>query len=70
MLVDVSENERENADITDTPSQYWIRAMCLPFVDHLLQEMDPSLFVVQIHYVVQYITPRQRLNMTLDCPTV
>ena len=45
------------ADITDTPSQQWMRAMHLPFVDHLLQEIiNTRLSVAQIHYVAQYLT--------------
>ena len=44
--------------------------MHLLFVDHLLQEMDTRLLVVQNHYVVQYLSPRQRMNVTLDCPGV
>ena len=42
---------RENVptDITDTPSQYWMSAMYLPFVDHWLQEMDTRICVAQSH---------------------
>ena len=58
---------RENvfSDITDPPSQYWMRDVYRPFVDHLLQEMDTSISSSE-SYVAQYITSRQRLNLTLD----
>ncbi|KAI0219146.1 hypothetical protein LSAT2_029249 [Lamellibrachia satsuma] len=34
------------------------------------EEMETRLLVVQNHYVVQYLSPRQRMNVTLDCPGV
>ena len=65
MLVDrCTVCENVPADITDTPSQYWMRAMHLPFLDHLLQEMDTRLLVAQNHYVNQYPTPRQQTHLT------
>ena len=38
---------RENVptDITDAPSQCWVRAMYLLFVNHLLQEIGTCLLV-------------------------
>ena len=33
---------------TDIPYQYWIRAIYLPFMDHLLQEMNTWLLVFQV----------------------
>ena len=53
MLVDRG-TVRENvpADITATFSQHWMRAMYLPYVGHLLQEMDAHILVAQKHYVV------------------
>ena len=43
---------RENvpADITYMPSQCWMRAMHLPFVDHILQKMDIRLLIDQNHH--------------------
>ena len=35
--------ENVHADVTDTPSQYSMRAMYLSFVGHLLQEMETRL---------------------------
>ena len=40
-----------------------MRAMYLPFMDHLLQEIDKCLLVAQYRYVVQHITPRQMVNL-------
>ena len=54
--------ENVPADITDTSRQYRMRAM--------LQEMDTCLLVAQNHYVAQYLTPQQQVNLTLDCPAV
>ena len=51
--------ENVSADITNTPSQYWMSAMYLTFVDHWRQETDTCLVVAQTHYVAQYLTPRQ-----------
>ena len=48
----------------DTPCQYWKRAMYLPFVDHLLQEMNTRLLVAKHRYVVQYIIPKQLVHLT------
>ena len=44
--------------------------MYLLFVDHLLQEIDTCLVVVLNQYLVQYLTPRQWMNLTLYCPAV
>ena len=54
---------RENVP-ADTPSQYWKRAMYLPFMDHLLQELDTRLLVAQDRYVAQYIIPSQLTKLT------
>ena len=48
----------------DTPSQYWKRAMYLPFMDHLLQELDTRLLVAQDRYVAPYIIPSQLTKLT------
>ena len=36
--------------------------MKLPFMDHLLQEMNTRLLVAQDRYVAQYITPKQLVH--------
>ena len=48
----------------DNPCQYWKRAMYLPFVDHLLQEMNTRLLVAKHRYVAQYIIPKQLVHLT------
>ena len=57
MMVDIG-TVRENviANITDMPSQYWMRAMYLLFIDNLLQEMDTRLLVAQNHHVIDDTT--------------
>ena len=68
MMIDIG-TVRGNvpADITDTPGQYWMMAMYMLFMDNLLQ--DTRLLVAQNHCVAQNLTQRQRVNLTLDCPT-
>ena len=41
----------------DTPSQYWKANMYLPFVDHLLSELDIRLLQGHARYKVQYLIP-------------
>jgi len=48
----------------DTPCQYWKRAMYLPVVDHLLQEMNTRLLVAKDRYVAQNIMPKQLVHLT------
>jgi hypothetical protein len=41
----------------DTPSQYWRTNMYLPFVDHLLAELDMRLLQGHARYTAQYLIP-------------
>ena len=54
--------ENVHADITDTPIQYLRCAMYLPFVDHLLQEMDTRLLCA---YYIIYLSLYNFQNKTL-----
>ncbi|KAH3812490.1 hypothetical protein DPMN_140924 [Dreissena polymorpha] len=40
-----------------TPSQYWKTNMNLPFMDHLLQELDTRLLQGHARLNVQYLIP-------------
>ena len=65
---------RENvpADITETPGQYWMNAMYLVFIDHLLQEMDTRMLVAKIHTWHSYfvISPVIRCSDLLELNTI
>lgn len=47
---------RENV-AADNVSQYWKRAMYLPFLDHLLQELRDRLITPQERFVAEYLIP-------------
>ncbi|VDI79241.1 Hypothetical predicted protein [Mytilus galloprovincialis] len=41
----------------ETPSQYWKRAMFLPFLDHLIQELTGRLVPNEDGFSAQYLIP-------------
>ncbi|VDI06908.1 Hypothetical predicted protein [Mytilus galloprovincialis] len=41
----------------ETPSQYWKRAMFLPFLDHLIQELTRRLVSNEDRFSAQYLIP-------------
>lgn len=49
---------RENVE-ADNVSQYWKRAMYLPFVDHLVQELRDRLITPQERFVAEYLIPNR-----------
>lgn len=41
-----SANQHNRADVTAvTPKHYWYKALCLPLVDHLIQELNDRLLI-------------------------
>ena len=54
----VSAVQRNRANVpATTPQQYWYRALYLPLVDHLIQELNDRLLVHHDRFLGQYIVP-------------
>ena len=61
------------ADITDIPIKYWmgsVSAIRGSLAKGNGRVMDTRLLMAQNHDVVQYLIPRQRVNLALDCPAL
>lgn len=48
------------------PSQYWKRALFLPFIDHLLQELRDRLIKNEDRFLAQHIVPSMIVGLTDD----
>ena len=48
----------------DNPSTYWKLNMYLPFVDHLMAELDTRLLTAQPRYKAQYLLPKKAAELT------
>jgi len=57
------QRHRPNVEATDT-STYWRQNMYLPFVDHLLSELDLRLLNAQSRYSAQYLIPKKLIHIT------
>ena len=50
----------------ENPSQYWKRAMYLPFLDHLIQELTNRLVTNEDRFCVQYLIPKKLSGLTRE----
>ena len=57
------QRHRPNVEATDA-STYWRQNMYLPFVDHLLPELDLRLLNAQPSYSAQYLIPKKLIHIT------
>lgn len=48
----------------DNPSTYWKLNMYLPFVDHLMAELDTRLLTAEPRYKAQYLLPKKAADLT------
>jgi len=50
----------------ETPNQYWRRAIYLPFIDHLLQELNSRLISNENRFCAQYLIPTKLDGLTRE----
>jgi hypothetical protein len=50
----------------ENPSQNWKRAMYLPFLDHLIQELTNRLITNEDCFYVQYLIPKKLSGLTRE----
>ena len=48
------------------PESYWQRAVFLPLIDHLIQEMNDRLLSQEDRFLGQYLLPTKLLGLTND----
>ena len=58
-----AQQNRPNAP-ADNPSAYWKRNMYLPFVDHLIAELDRRLLAAEPRYTAQHLLPKKAAQIT------
>ena len=56
----ISTMQRDRANVPAvSPQQYWYRALYLPLVDHLIQELNDRLLNHNDRFLRQYLIPTQ-----------
>jgi len=53
-------NQRHRVNVlAATPKEYWKRTLCLPLVDHLLEELNQRLLKQHDRFLGQYLIPHK-----------
>ena len=63
----ISAIQRNRANVPAvTPQQYWYRALYLPLVDHLIQELNDRLLNHNDRFLGQYLIPTQLVSLNRE----